>query len=303
MQLESVRNKTAKEIQKKPAQTAPKKNIIQKKPANLPQSPSNIASKQEKTPQKPNPNILQGSAIAFQPQKKTEEAKSLPLPKQAKPIQIGGAPSNFNSTQSSITTEKPQPAQAKPLPQNTPQQINRFNLDKFVEIPPAVLIHMHKKGKQSLYKLGDTVLYKCTELDQRTFSPTVSAYKIARIQEIKGDRLVLRVIISDSVPKAPVEREEGEESSGEEEEDTNPTLQLHNFVEFHIDKASLNVQRIEAIKTSLTEFKEELQKNTAQKARGGATDSAVADEQKAPETEEDRKQTVLKRIGRQVDFL
>jgi len=192
--------------------------------------------------------------------------------------------------------------QAKDSPQVNAAQ-NKFNPEKFVEVPVAVLIELHKKGKQLLCKLGDTILYKCEVLDQRTFSPAVSAYKIAKILEIKGDRLNLRVIISDSVPKAKnTEKEEGEESGEEEEEETNPTLQLHNFIEFHIDKASLNVQRIESIKADLAEFKEELQKNSAQKTNSSTElDSKQGLNQiNGVETEEDDRLRALKRIGRQV---
>ena len=93
----------------------------------------------------------------------------------------------------------------------------------------------------------------------------------------------------------------------EEEEDMSPTLQLHNFVEFHIEKGSLNPQRAEAIKSSLVEFMEELQKNPVKKAQGdtsGATtqSSLQGRGQAIPSGTEDVRTTILKRIGRQVNI-
>ena len=326
MQIESIRNKTAKDISKKPNANSSNKNIIQKKPVNPPQgfakqkaSHSNDMEEEKEfgKPQHANKNSIQKPPVSSQPQKQTlgfsrEEAiKPLIQPKQAKPIQISSLSSISNKQESAHSSIAKDTNPPKGLPKSNAAP-NKFNPEKFVEIPIALLVDMNKTGKTPLFKLGDTILYKCEELDRTTFSPTVSGYKIAKILEIRGDRINLRVIASEPASHTNegngFEKEKGEVSEEEEEEDTNPALQLHNFLEFHIDIASLNKQRLELIKTSQIEFKEGLQNGAVHQVQENISISKEPTKLAThPDVdlirataEQDYKLVALKRIGKQV---
>ena len=55
---------------------------------------------------------------------------------------------------------------------------------------------MKKNDKESLIAIGDTIMYKCEQLDIRTFSPTISDYKIAKIIQLNKERIKLDVVAS-----------------------------------------------------------------------------------------------------------
>lgn len=171
----------------------------------------------------------------------------------------------------------------------------KFNLKNYTQIPPAVLNDMFMSGKETLIKAGDTVNYKATELDVRTFSPTVSDYKVAKVLEVIGDKIKLRIMASRAAQKkqALQSRNTNDDDEEEEEEDKEPVLHLHNFVEFYISSSCLNVERMQTIKKELTEFKvkEENKANAAaQQASNGQTQQSV----------NSTSQIVSRRVGKQV---